>query len=397
MSSRSLGIGDILDNGEILFTPFSPKLQSPLPNDKRLPLYKRKPSSSTASITNASTTSVEDSDEFDDKLSESCCSEIEGREFLMSNTPLTNNTRREKLKKTYFIRSSDLGLEELSRPAFDYDEQKSYEFRPSPLPPLDEGSDELWVAINETCDSPSFIFPYAISSLMEMAMDMISDPSKWILEKRAERLLRSASPNEEYKFRTRGPAVIPNALADVLKKETLVWSSPDIHAFRSEGIIEKSPKAVFDMLMDSARVKEYNKQSEGRTDLFHFSSGRGDEEATTKVVAGTNRAPLIRISIPFMTLFHGKSLNGEGYIILNRSVKEMDMNGKVSSAASPCDTVVGVTLILSTQQYGQKESNPNQSLVINMNHVQVYSAMKIPKAVGVRGAIGFFSGMRSVA
>jgi hypothetical protein len=403
MSSQTLGTGAILDSGEIVFTPFSHKFT--LPNDQYISKMMCS-CSSTVSMTNTSTTSSEDYDEMsEDTLSEGSSSQTQDRQMLISNTPLTNNARREKFKKTYFIRSSDLGLEAISYPGYTDDKQNCHEYRPSPLPSLDDGSDELWVAINETCDSQSLIFPHAISSLMEMAMDQITDSSTWVLERRSERILRSISLNEDYKFRTRGPALIPSVLSEVLEKETLVWTTPDNDAYRSEGIIQQSPKVIFDLLMDSARVKEYNNSSEGRTDVCHFfppssNSGKGDKEVTTKVVAGTNRVPLIRLSIPFMTLFHGQPLDGDsskGYIILNRSVKEIDVDGKVSSAGSQCETVVGATLILSTQQDGQKEPHPKQSLVINMNRVKVNNAIKIPKAIGVRGAIGFFNGMRSAS
>lgn len=45
---------------------------------------------------------------------------------------------------------------------------------------------------------------------------------------------------------------------------------------KAQGIVNASPEAIFNMIYDSDRTKEYNKYSIGRTDIEHLAK-------TTKV------------------------------------------------------------------------------------------------------------------
>lgn len=390
MNGQSLGVGQILDNGDVIFKPTSVLDNFPHNEDAREKKLIDESCSSTSSFTNSSITSSEE----DDENSRRSSNQAQAYQSVDSTASAANNMKQGYYGKTFYIRASDLKLQETS----EGNEQHCHRIGPLPHPLLDESSHELWVAINENCDSLSLIYPRAISALKELAMNLISDTSKWVAERQTERVLQKASLDTDYWLRNRGPAVMSSVLAKVLAKETLVWTSPDHDAFRSEGIIQQPPKKIFDLLMNSARVKEYNKQSEGRTDLFHscFVGEKGNE-VITKVVKGCNKVPLIRLSLPFMTLFHGMPLDGtnsEGYLIINRTVKEIDENGGVTNTGQG-ETVVGATLILRIQGDGQKEEYTNQSLVVSMNWLELSGVIKIPKSIGVRSAISFFNGLRS--
>ena len=105
----------------------------------------------------------------------------------------------------------------------------------------------------------------------------------------------------------------------------------DLPLVRSEGTIDMSPLGLVRLLMDNARVSEYNKMSLGRDDIVVLQdslpdSGNdgvvdpdGDASAlrpfgrtVTKVVKSATRPPVIRRNLEFVTLLHARPLDGGG-------------------------------------------------------------------------------------
>ena len=114
----------------------------------------------------------------------------------------------------------------------------------------------------------------------------------------------------------------------------------ELPVIKTVSVIRKSPKYLAELLMDSSRVKLYNKMSLGRTDVRVFQSGIdtvggpfGDGES--KVVRNLSRPPLVSGIIEFVTCMHGRRLRpedvgvlggddgddgGDGYIVVSRAV-----------------------------------------------------------------------------
>ena len=114
----------------------------------------------------------------------------------------------------------------------------------------------------------------------------------------------------------------------------------ELPIIKTVSVIRKSPKYLAELLMDSSRLKLYNKMSLGRTDVRVFQSGIdtvggpfGDGES--KVVRNLSRPPLVSGIIEFVTCMHGRRLrpeddgvlggddgddSGDGYIVVSRAV-----------------------------------------------------------------------------
>jgi hypothetical protein len=83
--------------------------------------------------------------------------------------------------------------------------------------------------------------------------------------------------------------------------------------------------------MDSSRVGEYNKMSQGRNDILYIQKGidtTADESdygipGEAKIVKSLNKPPLIRRKIEMLSLIYARRLeHADGYLVVSRSVWE---------------------------------------------------------------------------
>ena len=159
---------------------------------------------------------------------------------------------------------------------------------------------------------------------------------RWSPDKGTERLLsKQGVGNNEWKS---APG-----------KNILVWSGKidDVGGFgtnlpiiKSRGNINANAHDVMDLLIDSSRVKEYNKMSLGRTDKFSYPSCDNNADLiVSKVIHSLSKPPIIRKNIELLSLIHARKLDEvisdghKGYIVVSRSVWENELtvpdeNGK---------------------------------------------------------------------
>lgn len=122
-------------------------------------------------------------------------------------------------------------------------------------------------------------------------------------------------------------------------RDILVWIGSvdhnghgcDLPVFKARAIIPASPRQVLDLVMDSSRATEYNKMSQGRTDVIvlqsdvHTLQNESDYgiAGEAKIIRSLNKPPLIRRSIEMLSLIYAKPLeDADGYLAVNRSVWE---------------------------------------------------------------------------
>jgi hypothetical protein len=84
--------------------------------------------------------------------------------------------------------------------------------------------------------------------------------------------------------------------------------------------------------MDSSRVGEYNKMSQGRNDILYIQKGidtTADESdygipGEAKIVKSLNKPPLIRRKIEMLSMIYARRLEqqADGYLVVSRSVWE---------------------------------------------------------------------------
>ena len=144
--------------------------------------------------------------------------------------------------------------------------------------------------------------------------------------------------------------------------EVLVWTSKCSHdgfgceypIVRARGLIPGSAKDMVDLLLDSNRVKDYNKMSLGRRDEHCFMSDVDDTtpcsetglHGETRIMNSRSQPPVIRKPVELRLLLHARRLP-DGYLTVGRSVWETeegtaDLN---DNSATRCEMLLSVNLI----------------------------------------------------
>lgn len=149
--------------------------------------------------------------------------------------------------------------------------------------------------------------------------------------------------------------------------DILVWQGTtnidgpgkNLPVIKARGIVETSPELVLGLLMDSSRVGEYNKMSQGRSDLLYLQQGvhktaqesKYNIAGEAKIIRALNRPPVIRRNIEMLTLIYARPLeehtsSSKGFISVSRSVWE-DEKGVVSSSDDTIrsEMLLGVSLL----------------------------------------------------
>ncbi len=106
-------------------------------------------------------------------------------------------------------------------------------------------------------------------------------------------------------------------------QEVLVWSGKfigdkgelygaELPIIKTTSIIHKSPKYLAELLMDSSKVKAYNKMSLGRDDVEVFQSGVDTTEeegkfgnvGESKIVRNLTKPPMVNSNLEFVSEYH---------------------------------------------------------------------------------------------
>ncbi|GMH56324.1 hypothetical protein TrRE_jg5812 [Triparma retinervis] len=169
----------------------------------------------------------------------------------------------------------------------------------------------------------------------------------------------------------------------------------DLPAIRTRGVIPMSAKAVAELLMDSTRVKVYNKMSQGRTDVKLFQAGIDSKskqwgEGETKIVKNKTKPPLTSKTMVFTTLMHARKLSNSSYLVVSRAVNVPS----VSSAPSAGGVVKSEIMLGVNVLRPLTESSCELSSVTHVNSPLVPGMMA--RSVGVKGAVNFINDLRAL-
>eukprot|EP00577_Skeletonema_sp_RCC1716_P008587 CAMPEP_0113381170 /NCGR_PEP_ID=MMETSP0013_2-20120614/5151_1 /TAXON_ID=2843 ORGANISM="Skeletonema costatum, Strain 1716" /NCGR_SAMPLE_ID=MMETSP0013_2 /ASSEMBLY_ACC=CAM_ASM_000158 /LENGTH=742 /DNA_ID=CAMNT_0000263563 /DNA_START=64 /DNA_END=2292 /DNA_ORIENTATION=+ /assembly_acc=CAM_ASM_000158 len=209
-------------------------------------------------------------------------------------------------------------------------------------------------------------------------------------------------------------------------QEVLVWSGKfigdkgelygaELPIIKTTSIIHKSPKYLAELLMDSTKVKAYNKMSLGRDDVEVFQSGVDTTEeegkfgnvGESKIVRNLTRPPMINSNLEFVTCMHARKLSHQdlqtlssnnsdpnqptdGYIVVSRAVTGGQWNSDDSNNVRN-EIILGVNILR------QVPNEPDKTELIAVTHV--YSPMiplMLAKNAGVKGAVDFVRDIRSL-
>ena len=269
-----------------------------------------------------------------------------------------------------------------------------------PPPGVDADPNELWVCLDNGDGEHAPIAPLAVAALAKTGLNTTFDQNMWTPESKTARLVKM----KEHAWHTcswekDGLAQLPDGMTAASEKEVLVWSGnfthgrygSDLPLVRSAGLINMPAEALMDLLVDSNRVKEYNKMSLGRTDLLVLQNELegGAFGGITKVMRSETRPPMVRKTLSFTSILHVRKLeDGSGFKLVSRAV------------TSPVDSSLGGSLqseiLLSVNIIKNVEGNPGQCMMIAVNHIRSPMVpMMIAKRIGLAAAVNFINDLRA--
>lgn len=171
----------------------------------------------------------------------------------------------------------------------------------------------------------------------------------------------------------------------------------NVPVVKSISIINMSPKDMAELLLDSSRVKAYNKMSVGRKDVRVMQKGltthRHFGHGETKIVRNITKPPVAKKKMLSVTMMHGRPLRPTdgiiegGYVVVSRAVGDpaVETEDYVLS-----EILLGVNVL-------RNSGVPDQCRVTAVTHV--YSPnlpSMLASRIGVKGAVNFVRDIRSI-
>ncbi len=265
--------------------------------------------------------------------------------------------------------SSNAGLEE-GRQLFK--RQRSY-IRSHDLDSFNMGNKTSLIPLNEEGQGVSAV----VSALFEIGLESAMDNSeRWVPERSTAKALGQRAKQLENDGQCIGPmGPWPNA---AYGDEVLIWTASCGHdgygseypMVRARGLLPTSARDMIDLLMDSERVKEYNKMSLGRENEHFFSKGvhnaskcpKTNLHGESKIVRSRSQPPVVRKPVELRLFLHARRLDPENddegtkYLTIARSVWENE-DGTVDNEATEatrCEMLLSVNLIRDVSYRGDK-------------------------------------------
>jgi hypothetical protein len=152
---------------------------------------------------------------------------------------------------------------------------------------------------------------------------------------------------------------------------------------KTKSILPLSAEEMADLLMDSSRVKIYNKLSLGRKDIRQLGEN-------TKIVQNLTKPPITKSNMVSVTLMHSRRLQEpekEGYLVVSRAVP-----GAIDEEFSGLprnDILLGINLL--------QDLGSNECLMTAVTHIYSPSLpTMLARKLGVSSAINFIKDIRNV-
>ena len=145
--------------------------------------------------------------------------------------------------------------------------------------------------------------------------------------------------------------------------DVLIWTGDVRHdglgsdwpVCKARGLVNTSPRQLLEYLMDSSKIKEYNKMSQGREDLYKIQEGidvKASESAygingDCKIVKAINKPRFIPITIEMISLMHCQELSNipGTYMMVYRSAFEDTTSTRDVTPVIRSEMLLGVVLV----------------------------------------------------
>lgn len=246
---------------------------------------------------------------------------------------------------------------------------------------------EIWSQLTgHEFDSPETVQAFARTGL-NIGTSASNEWVEWKAQDKVTSFLESETNSEEEKMAA--------LRADTILVYSGKWKKPGygshLPIIKTQAIINMSPFEMARLLLDSSRVKTYNKMSLGRNDIriLQRPSENGDY-CETKIVCNLTQPPMVKRQMRSVTLMHGQALppeDGGGYLVVSRAVPEPGGDGDFIKS----EILLGINVLRPL------EDNPDRCLVTAATHVYSSSLPTIAaKSVGISSAINFVKDVRHV-
>lgn len=295
-----------------------------------------------------------------------------------------------------------------------------------PPPGVDHDPQERWIALDDGAGNYAPIAPRAVAALATIGYNAAMDKSMWTQHTAARHFRAAPWHQASWGSPSTSNVIHKDELPPPGSKQeemVLLWTGKFQHghygselpAVRAIGVIPAAPKDLFDMLIDSERVKEYNKMSLGREDLLVLqdstataSNNSGDpilraggkhegpfgcsKVVTTKVMRSKSSPPLVKSTMELVSMLHAQELDdGSGYLIVTRAVTHPEARkGHESGNVLTSEILLGVNIIR------RVEGDPDRCVMINMIHIRSPMVpMIIANRIGATAASNFIRDLRN--
>jgi len=270
-----------------------------------------------------------------------------------------------------------------------------------PLPSLEHDTNESWVALDDGNGAKAPLASAAIESLVNAGLSASMNKKMWTPNGSTPKLLKTGDWDKTIflPYEWERPVPVPHTKGSKGEKDVLVWSGTwshkyyghDLPAIRCEAIVNMSPKDLADLLVDSTRVKEYNKMSAGRDDILVLHD---DEKCVTKVCIG--RSKVIGKTLMLKSLLHMEELPGGGdqggYVIVSRAVAYA---GDSEVAEDP--KIIHSEMLMGLNVIRPVEGEKDRCVLINVNHLRSpMIPMMLAKRLGLSSAVNFINDIRAL-
>ncbi|KAL3823938.1 hypothetical protein ACHAXA_007909 [Cyclostephanos tholiformis] len=314
-----------------------------------------------------------------------------------------------------FIRTADLPHMKVSvarvmnSTLSDLDADKLVEHlhKPSSTPPLSSialDENESWVALDDgNGNGMAPLAEAAIEALVKSGLDASINRGMWTANASTEKIIKAGLWDSTifFPYNEGRPVPLPRACGPKDEKDVLLWTGQwdhkyyghDIPAVRCEAIVNMSPRALVDLLVDSNRVKEYNKMSIGRDDILHFCK---EETRVTKIIVGRSKPPMLGKTLVLKSLLHMEELPGggerSGYVIVSRAISLVDdVNAPVDPKVLYSEMLMGMNIIRAV------EGDPGRCVLINLNHLRSpMIPVMLARRLALGAAVNFINDIRAL-
>ena len=252
-----------------------------------------------------------------------------------------------------------------------------------------------------------------VNALFEKGCEyMMDETDRWIPEQGTGKLISKRANIDT------GPmGNWPNA---AFGDDVLVWSTKCSHTgFGSEypmvkarGLIPTCALQMVELLLDSGRVKEYNKMSLGRIDEHYFVKGveRSSECPVTglpgevKICCSKSQPPVIRKPVELRLLLHARPLpsndcNGSTFLTVGRSAWETEAGtiDAIDQSVTRCEMLLSVNLIRDLPPSVLNSKEENWCEITTITHgVSPGIPISIGRRVGLAAAAKYIRDIRAV-